>query len=145
MRQCLRRGERKRRGPKPKPQTASMSKYRRREANARYNGDFLRLYLLIRVNLSIYTDRGNRSGIMLYQKYQSLPSSELTPPTPFPTIECVPPPGTKGRGWQHSLAVRRRGEPILPTREMPHGTPYTLSENTIIAYVVTLQSTFLLA
>ncbi len=35
-RYSLRRGgERKRRGPKPKPQTASMSKYRRREANAR--------------------------------------------------------------------------------------------------------------
>ena len=38
QRYSLRRGgERKRRGPKPKPQTASMSKYRRREANARYN------------------------------------------------------------------------------------------------------------
>jgi hypothetical protein len=37
QRYSLRRGgERKRRGPKPKPQTASMSKYRRREANARY-------------------------------------------------------------------------------------------------------------
>ena len=38
QRYSLRRGgERKRRGPKPKPQTASMSKYRRREANARYH------------------------------------------------------------------------------------------------------------
>jgi hypothetical protein len=45
----------------------------------------------------------------------SLPSSELGPPAPSPTSECVPPLEPKSGGGQHSLVGEGAGEPIRKT------------------------------
>jgi hypothetical protein len=48
-----------------------------------------------------------RIGIIIYQEYQGVPSSELASPAPSPASECVPPLEPKG-GVGNERGVKRR-------------------------------------
>jgi hypothetical protein len=69
-------------------------------------------------------------------------ASELAPPAPSPASECVPPPGTKGGGGQHSLAVEGAGgggEPVRMTGEKAWHSVFFVGVAMSLPYVIAIK------